>query len=133
MKNLLSTLKRNYISYWINGFNFAGTANRREYWQPVIINASITALLPLFGVPLLVSTALGFIFIFPSLSITMRRLRDAGESKWWAYLPLANSALKILPKELYIVLGLIWMAGNIYLIFLLSKPSSTPPPRHLSS
>ena len=124
VRAFFSSLIPNYLNYWKKGLDFSGIANRKQYWQPAIINGIITILFIVFKAPLIVPTAWGLISVLPSLSINMRRLRDAGKNTLWAYLTWVNPALKILPRELYIVLGMVWFIGMIYVLSLLIKPST---------
>ena len=98
MKAKFSALISRYFNYWVRAFDFKGCANRKEYWQPVIINSIISVLVAnLATLAAFISgkgTDLtsyyylimlwGALNTIPTLSINARRLRDAGESVWWA-------------------------------------------------
>ena len=100
--NKESFLKK-YIKLWTQVFNYKGKASRSEYWIPYIIHIIIgfisfglfvisfrlweSALLPRI-ISLVLSLYL-LISIVPWISLTVRRLRDAGKSVWWILLVLA--------------------------------------------
>lgn len=108
---------KEYILFWKNYFNFKGETTRKEYWIPQLINGVILAVIILCGgstifkvlnevflgsgeiyvneteykmtmnILYIVSTVL-FIIVIPSISISIRRFRDAGVNWYW-YLILA--------------------------------------------
>ena len=91
-----------YGKMWANTFNYKGTASRKEYWFPFVIQVIV------FGIACgllyasfvaeegglwfcLGAFALGgflVLSILPWISLTVRRLRDAGKSGWLALLML---------------------------------------------
>ena len=95
-----------YKYYWQNAFKYQATSTRADYWWPVLVNVIIYAILCLLmmasGISSIGSLIQGtteglgtvvilaiitIIFsiatIFPSIAITVRRLRDAGLSGWF--------------------------------------------------
>lgn len=80
-------------------FEFGGRSSRREYWWYTL--GSVVALLAaffidhnllgywrpnrVFGPMLLFAT---FVHIVPGLTLTVRRLHDAGRSGWWYWIGL---------------------------------------------
>ena len=138
MKAKLSALISRYFNYWKRAFDFKGYANRREYWQPIIVNAFISVLAA--NVATLIAVYSGkavdltyyyyFIMLWgmlntiPTLSINARRLRDAGESVWWApYFFIDRLVIKNLPSEMAVTGKTLYFIGGAYLVFLLAKPS----------
>ena len=93
---------------WKNIFNYKGKANRREYWFPVLFNTIIIGIAvimliltdeyefdapgPVFETITWVLVAYLIISIIPFISLTVRRLHDAGKSGWWTCLLLAVGA-----------------------------------------
>ena len=91
-----------YGRMWANTFNYKGTASRKEYWFPFVIQVLV------FGAACgllyasfvaeegglwfcLAAFALGgflVLSVLPWISLTVRRLRDAGKSGWLALLML---------------------------------------------
>ncbi|HGL5650898.1 TPA: DUF805 domain-containing protein, partial [Enterococcus faecium] len=88
----------NYKKFWQNSFNYKGKATRKEYWLVALMNALIG-----FGLGLAIGlagalnaseTIIGcligvlivycFVVLVPSLSLSVRRLRDAGFH--WAFI-----------------------------------------------
>lgn len=111
------------MKYFIDAFkryaDFSGLATRTEYWMFVLMNFVFSMLIVF--VPLLVavpflgvgSVLLPYILIFiysaviliPSLSIAVRRLRDAGKEWYWLFISFVP------------------FVGSIWLIVLLCQPS----------
>lgn len=86
-----------YVNYWKEFFNFAGKANRLEFWIPWLINTAIGAVLSIISIYVNALTVLtgifGFAMLIPSLSIFWRRMHDTGRSGWnilWILLPLVG-------------------------------------------
>lgn len=89
-----------YKRFWQNIFNFSGTANRRDYWWPIIINhvlgfLIICALQRFLGhsindiytwgdwtVNFLVMVVTFCVWL-ATLSLQFRRLHDTNRSAWW--------------------------------------------------
>ena len=78
-------------------FSFAGTSGRREFWTwtfmvlavSVVLLGLLTGLIFIFHVnctivPLFLFWLVAF---FPSLTVAVRRLRDAGLSPWYLLIP----------------------------------------------
>jgi uncharacterized membrane protein YhaH (DUF805 family) len=80
-------------------FVFTGTATRPEYWYWFLFNLSLAGLGYLFRDYAQVWSYQVLIMIFPTLTVTIRRLRDAGYS--WAWLLLK------LPGIIPLVIGLV--------------------------
>lgn len=70
-----------------------------------------------------VGVLLGLFLFVPSLSITVRRMRDAGQSPWWVYLSLMG----FLPLPLASELGFVFSLLVFILCWLPSKPADTLP------
>ncbi|ELB81140.1 TPA: DUF805 domain-containing protein [Enterococcus faecium] len=81
-----------YKQFWENSFNYKGKATRKEYWLVALMNALIG-----FGLGIAIGLAgalntseivlgslIGVLIVYclvvlvPSLSLSVRRLRDAG-------------------------------------------------------
>lgn len=84
---------RYYIDMWVNYFDFRGKTSRKEYWWAFLIHLLVFAVLAVivaivleyFGMDLY--DVLGVYFfatVIPSLSMVIRRFRDAG--KHWTAL-----------------------------------------------
>ena len=81
-----------FVDAFKKAFDFQGRANRTQYWMFYLAYFVVTMILevvwtrggstlgPIFGFIL----AIWFlVMLIPSLSIAIRRLRDAGKSPWW--------------------------------------------------
>lgn len=109
---------KEYILMFKNTFKYNGKSSRREYWMAVLFNSIFSMLLYVFALPfindMLVAntvfialTSLYEMFVFlPMLSLTIRRLKDAGKSGWW------------------VLIGLLSIVGEIILIVWLCQPST---------
>ncbi|WP_412989908.1 DUF805 domain-containing protein [Pediococcus siamensis] len=94
-----------YQKYWSNITNFSGTANRPDYWWPVIINWLLGGIIVTFlqavmghpitdiytwqdlGVNSIRNIVLFFVWI-ANLSVSVRRLHDTNRSGWWVLIQL---------------------------------------------
>ena len=109
------------IKLWARIFDYKGRSTRKEYWFPFILHVVLGIL---EGVSIVLSfipvTIIHYFFlviavgllmylslsIIPWISLTVRRLRDAGKSAWWT------------------VLLLVFGIGHIFLFFLCSLAST---------
>ena len=98
-----------FSSAWQRSFDYTGRSDRGDYWWFVLANIIISVVLLIASN---ISTFFGWIYsiwtvatIVPSLSLTVRRLRDAG--KHWAWM----------------FIQLIPLVGFIWIIYLLVQPS----------
>ena len=102
-----------YLDFWRRAFDFAGRSDRPDYWWAIFSNMFITILSLIFlltvgddAAPLLSLIQIyGFFTIIPNLSLSIRRLRDAGYH--WAF----------------IFVSFIPVIGNFILLFFLCQPS----------
>lgn len=93
-------------SAFVNFRKFKGTASRREYWYFVLFTVLLgivlstiesiiwppvetTNVIDALNQPTPLSSIAGLVLLIPSLSITSRRIRDAGWSGKWLLLYLA--------------------------------------------
>jgi len=92
---------------FVKAFVFKGRAIRSEYWYFVLfcilVNLAMEALAGVLvngvhenslGVLGLIYILFGLVTIFPSLSVTIRRLHDTGKSGWWvliAFIPVLGT------------------------------------------
>ena len=88
---------------WAKTFDYKGKSTQREYWFPFIFHALIMLLAAGLLVASFMTEEFGLILclvafallgyltlsILPWISLTIRRLRDAGKSGWWTLLLLA--------------------------------------------
>ena len=78
-----------YIAMWKNYANFSDRTTRKGYWMAALIGIPVNWLLAfisiyVIGNDLLVSLYSLAVFI-PSISISVRRLRDAGRHWAWIF------------------------------------------------
>ncbi len=128
MMNLLGKSRRKYLmiksykKFWQNILNFSGTANRSEYWWPVIINWILAFVLMNLVESLLghsindiynwgdwsiktSSLIISFVVWIAMLSLRFRRLHDSNHSAWW------------------ILIMIVPIIGDIWFIILMLLPS----------
>ena len=104
-----------FIRGWKKSFIYGGTATREEFWWFYLIDlVSIWIFGMIAGAISAATESLGLTFlvliysiasIFPTLSVTVRRLRDSGKGWTWIFI------------------GLIPFIGVIWMIILLCQPS----------
>jgi uncharacterized membrane protein YhaH (DUF805 family) len=98
-----------YTSAWQRSFDYSGRSNRPAFWWFYLGNVIVLFVLNLLGVKLNLFWWFANLYllaqIFPSLSITVRRLRDGGKPWPWIFI------------------GLIPIVGGIWLLVLLCQPS----------
>ena len=95
---------------WRRSFNYGGRATRAEYWWFCLLAYLIQFFLPLLlaFVPAMgagPAFVYGLAQIFPTISITVRRLRDIGKDWKW------------------ILISFVPFIGIFWLIYLLCQPS----------
>ncbi len=82
-----------YKAFWKNYVNFSGKAGRPEFWWSclcnIIVSAIITIVGTVVGLPIL-GSIFSLAILIPSLSVTIRRLRDAGFHWAWIFLCLTG-------------------------------------------
>ena len=100
----MSNIINCYVDMWKNFANFSGRTTVGGYWWAVLGNFIVSFVLSMIGVQFLI-TVYSLATLIPTLSIAVRRLRDAG-CHWSA-----------------IFLPLIPLVGAIILIVKLCKPS----------
>ena len=105
MKPLLDA----FTSAWRRSFDYTGRSVRGDYWWFVLANLIISLLLLLLNSA---SDFFGWIYTFfsvativPSLSLSIRRLRDIGKQWPWIFI------------------SLIPLIGGIWLLYLFAQPS----------
>ena len=107
-----------YKRFWTKGLDFKGRTNRSDYWLGAVLANFLAYIILLIvtGVLAGISESIGAFFtvlvflyglgqIIPSLSISIRRVRDMG--KGWAW----------------IFINLVPIIGGIWFIVLLCQPS----------
>lgn len=132
-----SSMIEAYGAFWHRGYTeWAGTSSRSEYWLSYLMNWLIGAfwvfLIIIVGFPIEVNalsplTAIlsvcFFIFMLatfvPMISMTVRRLHDAGLSAWWMLLLLLSpicEPLSVIVSIVFLVFAVLptKVAGNPY-------------------
>ena len=86
-------LYSNFVNvFWYNAFNFRGRARRKEYWFYMIVySLNLIALSGLIEKMPSLFFAIVFVFCFPTLSLSIRRLHDIGRSGWWYLLSFTGA------------------------------------------
>jgi len=106
--------------FFVNYFNFSGRASRAEFWW-VYLALTIIGIVPILGGIINLIALIGFI------SLTSRRLQDAGFSGWYQlalYLILMLPVGLGLSESSFLPLGLlIFLIVLITFIVFLAKPS----------
>ena len=141
MKNS-KTILRAYGGAFKNYFKFSGRATRYDFWGFKLIDLAVTFVLSIFVAlwsPVSILSGLyGLATIFPSLTLTSRRLHDVGRSFWWFWgsillivLTAVCGAMNEYAGEaalffsiLYILIVLATIIYSFYLLYLTCKKSS---------
>ena len=102
----MSNMINAYVDMWKNFANFGSRTTVGGFWWAYLANFIVSFVLSLIGVEVLV-TVYSLACLIPGLSISIRRLNDAG--KHWAW----------------IFINLLPLVGSIIFIIMLCKPSTT--------
>ena len=99
-----------FVSGWQRSFDYKGRSSRPDFWWFLLANfIALVILAILSGMAKSVGSTIYVIYaiaqIFPSLSLTVRRLRDAGKPWPWIFIQLVP------------------FIGGIWLLVLLAQPS----------
>jgi uncharacterized membrane protein YhaH (DUF805 family) len=100
----MSNIINCYVDMWKNFANFSGRTDVGGYWWAVLGNFIVSFVLGLIGVEVLISVY-SLATLIPTLSIAVRRLRDAGKGWGWLFI------------------NLVPLVGWIIFIIMLCKPS----------
>ena len=100
----MSNIINCYVDMWKNFANFSGRTDVGGYWWAVLGNFIVSFVLSLIGVEVLISVY-SLATLIPTLSIAVRRLRDAGKGWGWLFI------------------NLVPLVGWIIFIIMLCKPS----------
>lgn len=81
-----------YLDMWRHYADFSGRTNVRGYWMAFLFNflaglvlSIVTGILPVLG---FLSTLYSLAATVPGLALTVRRLRDGGNSWGWIFISL---------------------------------------------
>ena len=83
----MSNIINCYVDMWKNFANFSGRTDVGGYWWAVLGNFIVSFVLGLIGVEVLISVY-SLATLIPTLSIAVRRLRDAGKGWGWLFITL---------------------------------------------
>ena len=98
-----------YQAFWTRAFDFSGRSTRAAFWYAILDNFIVTVVLSLIAAKASIFGAITTLYtlatIIPSISIVIRRLRDAGKDWPWIFI------------------GLVPVIGAIWLLALYCQPS----------
>ena len=98
-----------FTTDWRQSFTYAGSAKRSEYWWFYLTNLIVIFASAFVDIASTRNTGIAYIYfiaqIFPSLSITVRRLRDIDKDWKWMFISFAP------------------FIGGIWFIVLMCQPS----------
>ena len=83
----MSNIINCYVDMWKNFANFSGRTSVGGYWWAYLGNIIVSFVLGLIGVEVLI-TVYSLATLIPTLSIAVRRLRDAGKGWGWLFITL---------------------------------------------
>ena len=88
----MSNIINCYVDMWKNFANFSGRTNVGGYWWAFLANFIVSFVIGLTGVEVL-ATVYSLAALIPTISIAVRRLRDAGcSSTWFPWLAGSSSS-----------------------------------------
>ena len=100
-----------FTSAWKRSFDYTGRSDRGDYWWFVLANVIVSIVLLLLSNA---STFFGWIYtlwaiatIVPSISLSVRRLRDAGKDWQWIFVSIT-------------------IIGTLWLFYIHTLPSAGP-------
>ena len=80
-----------FTTAWRKSFTYGGKATRAEYWWFYLVNLIVTLVVTI--TPILMGGTINFVMgvyviaqFFPTLSISIRRLRDTGKEWHWIFI-----------------------------------------------
>ncbi|WP_420547742.1 DUF805 domain-containing protein [Curvivirga sp.] len=89
-----------FIYAWKTCLQFDGRVSRVLYWRFFLVNAVVSFVLILLEINVVGFTWLevgyGVTSLLPSISMTVRRLRDTGRSSWWMMIILIPAGIIVL-------------------------------------
>ncbi len=104
-----------YTTAWRKSFKYEGKATRAEFWWYYLVDIIVMVILSLVMGAIAATTeaailaAIPFLYtfaqIFPTLAVTIRRLRDAGKEWVWIFI------------------NLVPFIGGFWFLYLLVQPS----------
>ena len=83
----MSNIINCYVDMWRNFANFSGRTSVGGYWWAYLANLIVGLVLSMIGVEFLI-TVYYLASLIPTLSIAVRRLRDAGKGWGWLFITL---------------------------------------------
>ena len=92
---------KEYLEMWRRFADFSGVTSRRGYWMASLINLVVATVIGFIATELnlvILSSLYSIAILIPGLSISIRRLRDAGchwGNLFWPLLPLVGSIILI--------------------------------------
>ena len=98
--------------YVVKAFDFTGTTNRYDFWVVFLILYVVNLAIDLDNMPVKIQNIWLAVSLIPSLSLTIRRLRDAGYKFVWLWRSLIP----------FYILFQIWIV-----FFWLFRPSEQQP------
>ena len=95
---MIGSIIGSYVGFWTNVLNISGRTKRFDFWVPTIINwilfGAISAVLYRWSHT--VGYVVGIIAIVATVTLFIRRLRDAGHTPWLTLLMLTGIGTIIL-------------------------------------
>jgi len=89
-----------FVNMWKNFANFSARTTRRGYWMAylfIVIAAIVISILAAFTTDVL-SYLFSLAILVPSISMFVRRMRDAGKGWWWIFIPIGNIIMACQPS-----------------------------------
>ena len=117
-------------SFWLKAFDYKSRTTRGEFWCVLALNLIASLLLGLtFFIHgnliafFAIMAVWAFALVVPNISISMRRLRDSGNSIAWALVFPLGRMTSVFPDSIELILDIVFALLGIYVLWLFAKPS----------
>ena len=116
--------------FWFKAFDYKSRTTRSEFWCAFALNIVISLFLGLsffihgnvlaFFVIMMIWA---FALVIPNISISIRRLRDSGNSTAWALVFPLGRMTSVFPDSVELILDIAFTLLGIYVLWLFTRPS----------
>jgi uncharacterized membrane protein YhaH (DUF805 family) len=110
------SFKDAYLRYWLRWSDYRGRSSRQEYWKWFLVDLVVVFVLNSIGA--WIGVIFGIVSIAPTLTLTVRRLHDAGHTGKWVA-PLIISYVFGLWVDIFVKVGSSMPSAMMVLVFLL--------------
>lgn len=91
-----------FIRVFKNYATFHGRSSRKEYWSYIFIFYIlfiVAVMIDFIADIYILGPLLAVIFLFPTISVSIRRIHDVGKSGWFILVPIYNFILTLIAGD----------------------------------